>query len=781
MTDNPIRRFLRPSRPWVWLIGLLSIYHLAGVVVAPLVAERQLGNFAEQRLGLDASLYRIRINPYSFSMQIEQLEITDAEPLLSFDNLRLNIQPLSYIRARQIHIRSLEIFGLSVSLQRFEDGATNIERLQERFTETAIEEDTTTESQTNTEPVELLISSLALVDASLSLRDEALEIPLDFQIEQLQFHLTDFSSLSEQAAKLELELDVASGGSLEVSGNIGLAPEFNSSLLLSLDRLSLTPLHSYLSETTQIAFASGVLNLEGTADITSEEPFAFQGSTSIEDLDLEYLQQPLLTWDEISLPQNFFSLAENRLEVSEIVLYQAFARTIINQTGATNIGEALSGDSLSNSDNSDASELVADSAIEESSDAAPPSDAMRIEIDSILVNEAEMFFADYSLPLPFIAEISGLNGEVSAISNLSSAPAALDLGGQVGDFGLVSINGQLRPLQPQELTQIELAFENIEMLDLSPYLIKFAGRAIESGKLDVDLNYQINSSQLQGNNQMVMRDFSLGETVESPDALNLPLGLAIALLKNSDDVIDLELPVSGDLSDPQFSFGSIIQTAFTNLIGNIVSSPFRFLGGLIGSEEPLDNIVFDAGSSELRPPEQEKLIKLVSALAERPQITLGIAPTFNRAIDSLALRENAVEDRVTIRVEAITETGLTVLDQRIQALESLVLEADATEALANLRALHSQPLLTTATDGSSQTEELDRPAYAADLELWLVQSENIDESQYLELATLRAQKILDYLLETESELAARIEVSGDISSLDESSENVTVLLSLTNT
>ena len=178
------------------------------------------------------------------------------------------------------------------------------------------------------------------------MRDEALQIPLDFQIEQLQFHLTDFSSLSEQAAKLELELDVASGGSLEVSGNIGLAPEFNSSLLLSLDRLSLTPLHSYLSETTQIAFASGVLNLEGTADINSEEPFAFQGSTSIEDLDLEYLQQPLLTWDEISLPQNFFSLAENRLEVSEIVLYQAFARTTINQTGATNIGEALSGDSL---------------------------------------------------------------------------------------------------------------------------------------------------------------------------------------------------------------------------------------------------------------------------------------------------------------------------------------------------------------------------------------------------------------------------------------------------
>jgi len=182
-------------------------------------------------------------------------------------------------------------------------------------------------------------------------------------------------------------------------------------------------------------------------------------------------------------------------------------------------------------------------------------------------------------------------------------------------------------------------FRNVEMTNLTPYTAHFAGRKIDSGKLSLDLQYKIKQRQLEGENQVVMDKLTLGERIESPTATDLPLDLAIAILQDSDGRIDLGLPVAGSLDDPQFSYGSIVWKAITNVLKKIVTAPFRALGALFGGGgEQLGNIVFEAGAPQLTPPEREKVTKLAEAMAKRPGLVLAVGGVHVEA-DRVALQD----------------------------------------------------------------------------------------------------------------------------------------------
>ena len=197
------------------------------------------------------------------------------------------------------------------------------------------------------------------------------------------------------------------------------------------------------------------------------------------------------------------------------------------------------------------------------------------------------------------------------------------------------------------------------MVPASPYTMKFAGYKIAQGKLSVDLRYQVRNGQLEGTNQIVIDNLTLGERVDSPDALKLPLELAIAILKDSDGRIDLGVPISGNLDDPQFSYGAIVWKAIGNLLTRIVTAPFRALGALLGggSGEKLEAIDFDPGSDRLLPPEREKLKQVAQVLAKRPQLKLSVPGQYSEAADGAALRARAVRVEIARRSGSRLEAG----------------------------------------------------------------------------------------------------------------------------
>jgi len=203
----------------------------------------------------------------------------------------------------------------------------------------------------------------------------------------------------------------------------------------------------------------------------------------------------------------------------------------------------------------------------------------------------------------------------------------------------------------------------------SPYAMKFAGYRIAGGKISLDLQYKVHGRQLAGENQIVIDQLTLGERVDSPDALKLPLELAIALLKDSDGRIDLGLPVSGSLDDPQFSYGALIWKAIGTVLTKIVTAPFRAIGALLGvSGEKLEGIAFDAGSDRLLPPEREKLQQIAQLLAKRPQLKLSVPGHYSEAADGAAMRARAVRleiaRRAGVKLQAGEEPGPVDLDSR---------------------------------------------------------------------------------------------------------------------
>lgn len=203
------------------------------------------------------------------------------------------------------------------------------------------------------------------------------------------------------------------------------------------------------------------------------------------------------------------------------------------------------------------------------------------------------------------------------------------------------VDGEINSSDPKDFTNISLVFRNVEMSRLTPYSGQFAGRRIDSGKLSVDLKYKIDRRQLAGENRFVIERLTLGEKVQSPDAVNLPLDLAVALLKDSKGVIDLGLPVSGTLDSLEFSYGALIWKAVVNLLTKIVTSPFRALAALLpgGADETLNTIAFQPGRSEVPPPEREKLARLAVALKQRPQLDLAVQGRYNPEIDMMELRK----------------------------------------------------------------------------------------------------------------------------------------------
>ena len=198
------------------------------------------------------------------------------------------------------------------------------------------------------------------------------------------------------------------------------------------------------------------------------------------------------------------------------------------------------------------------------------------------IRQGTLDFSDLSLAGGFSTSIHELNGTLNGISNDRNTRSQLALEGRVDEFGYAKVSGSLNPFIPRDRSNVRMEFRNLDVTRVTPYMVRFAGYRVASGRLSLDLNYRVRNNLIEGDNQIVLDQFTLGEKVDSPGAMDLPLGLAIALLKDSDGKIDIALPVSGNLDDPKFDYGLIIRKAIVNLITGIITAPFRLIGRLFG-------------------------------------------------------------------------------------------------------------------------------------------------------------------------------------------------------
>jgi hypothetical protein len=334
------------------------------------------------------------------------------------------------------------------------------------------------------------------------------------------------------------------------------------------------------------------------------------------------LRNDFLKWTDLDLNGLSMDVSPTRIVLREVEMTQPYIRAVVAADRTTNLGD-----------------LVV------SPDSIPPAfrsttvDTPYTRIDSVLVHDGSMFFADLSLTPNFATGIQKLNGQIRELSSSEQAHAAVDLTGEVDAYSPVRISGTLNPLNGKSDLDLTMVFKNIELTTFTPYSGKFAGYRIEKGKLNLDLNYKIHGRELQATNRIFINQLTLGERVASPDATRLPVRFAIALLKDKDGNIDLNLPVHGNLDDPKFSVVSIVFKVLTNLVAKAVASPFKLFGAAFGGGGEKDEawISYAPGSATIAPSETLKVAALAKGLADRPELKLEVQEAADAAVDSAAI------------------------------------------------------------------------------------------------------------------------------------------------
>ena len=476
----------------------------------------------------------------------------------------------------------------------------------------------------------------------------------------VKLHVNDFavklagaSSDLTKPVKFDATMDIREGGQLSAQGTV-VPDDVAVQADVRIKQLALAPLQPLLAKFVKLKIAGGHISGQGrltTGAGTAKSASArYVGGVNIAGLILNEQDGELFAgWKNVGADKLTASLSPNLLDIPELRLTEANAKLIIEDDRSFNATRLLVQQTPPDSAKSKSQPAIAGSATH---------DPFPVRVRRIRFDNAKLDFADLSLRPQFAAKIYELNGVVSGLSSGQDARSRIELDGRVDEFGLARIRGELNPFAPRNNTDIHVVFKNVDMVAASPYSMKFAGYKIAEGKISLDLQYKVRNSQLEGANQIVIDKLTLGERVDSADALKLPIELAIAILKDSNGRIDLGLPVSGDINDPQFSYGGLIWKAVGTLLTKIVTAPFRAIGALLGvSGEKLESIDFDSGSARLLPPEREKLNQVAQLLVKRPQLKLSVPGHYSEAADGAALRTRLVRVEVARRAGVKLEAG----------------------------------------------------------------------------------------------------------------------------
>lgn len=603
--------------------------------------------------------------------------------------------------------------------------------------------------------MDVRLARLSLDGVEVGVVDQSTAAPVRLDVAQGFVTLKDVSLDLSQAVPLEAGFALRQGGRLNASGSV-IPDKVSGRLALRLKGLSLKPFAPYVNQFARLNLHSGTASTRGKLafeQAKSGMKLSFGGGFVVDDLAIteEETEEAFLGWNKLSSDSLEVGLNPNRLRMNELVALNPFGKVIIFEDKSINLQRVLRRQPADEPATGDAAR----------SPAGQP-DAFPLAVERLRIVGANAEFADLSLTPQFGTRMHDLGGVVTGLSTDPATTAQVELDGKVDEFGSARLRGSVQPFRATDFTDLTLTFRNLEMTTLTPYSGKFAGRKIDSGKLSVDLEYKIKDRQLAGENEFIVNKLKLGERVDSPDAINLPLDLAIALLEDRDGIIDLDLPVSGSLDDPQFSYAKIIWKALVNVLTKLVTAPFRALGKLLGvSSERLESVEFDPGSSALLPPEQEKLKTIAEALAKRPALTLTLAPGYDPEADRRTLQELAM------RREAVAVAGIKlapdeapgpvdVNNYKIQTwLEDRYAELVGKEEYRTLRGsfrdkdagLMESQMLERLARRFKRRDEGPASAFHAELLERLTQQTPIDDNTLVELAAARGRTMRDALVQ----------------------------------
>ena len=480
-------------------------------------------------------------------------------------------------------------------------------------------------------------------------KDRTLKTPARLEASNIDLKLADIGTGRGESGTFDLGLDLERSGRVQLAGQLTLDP-LKVGLDLDCKKLPLKSFQPYLAEYLDLVLVRGRAALKGQLVVAAggrgTPEISFAGRAAIDRLKAvdsqgmsRFLELGRLDLSDIAYRSRPAQLALRRVGVKKFAVFVERDRQ-----GRTNLDKILR---RTGSQKPAAEKAVANTTEKKKKEGAgTPArktsvPALSFALEKLVLDKTSFAFFDHSVSPPFKMEFGDLKGDIVGLTSLGKKPATIALNGRLNRHAPIRVSGKIDPLIDNLYADIKVSGKNIGLTDLTPYAGKYVGYAIGKGKAAVDLDYQIENGELKAQNVIFLDQFDFGSKVDSPDAVSLPVRLAVSLLKDRNGEIHLNLPVSGRLDDPDFSVAGIVWKVLVNLITKAATSPFALIGALAGGGEELNLIDFPAGRAELDAAAHERLDKLAKVLYDRPGLKVELIGHADRKSDTAALHETA--------------------------------------------------------------------------------------------------------------------------------------------
>lgn len=558
-------------------------------------------------------------------------------PSLTIKGIHLNLNE------RQLAVDAATLNRAFAKIVLNRDGTVNLQTLLARpKSQTAAGSAAPKPTPEKSAPWTVKAGNMALLEGRLDFTDALNgDGPVNYKIQPINLKLPSVSTIRDAKLPFQFDAVIDGGGAVGIRGQAVLQP-LTVEAAVDVDKIELNKFQPYLEPYARLDIIDGKLSVHGDAALAPNAggppALAFKGRAGIAYLLTRdrKVQRDLVKWQNLTVDGIDLDLAASRFAAAALTLEKPYARVIIRKDRTLNFSEIPVSRAASGRGSAGRGSAGTQSG-------AKPAERL-FQLHKFKLVDGSSDFADLSLILPFSAHIESLNGDARGLSSERDSKMKIELQGKAYDLAPVNIRGEISPRLSN--FNVEMNFRGMPMPLMSPYMAQFAGYKVEKGKLTLNLKYAVKDKKLQASNSILIDQFELGEKVENPNAVSLPMELAVALLKDSEGKIKIDVPIAGSLENPQFSIGSLIADALVNVLTKIVTSPFRAIASLMGTDKDLSVIGFEAGQAKLSTQAAEKLDNIAKALTAKPALNIEIKGAAYQEQDWPALQKAALYDQL---------------------------------------------------------------------------------------------------------------------------------------
>ncbi|WP_413937061.1 DUF748 domain-containing protein [Nitrospira sp. BLG_1] len=639
--------------------GQLNVSGIRLKVLYQAVQEQFQFDVNQGDLGLSAS--------YHFDLRGQTPQVTVKNGKVSIDDLTIvergGIDPVVTVPVFNVegiqldlHQQTIDVAKVHSADARFDvwmapNGVVNYQTL---FTPVGGKETTGPPSSTNAKPEKpakpwtITVDEVGLKNYHASYEDRTLAKPAHVDIDAMNLTVKDVQIPFKKPLPVDLSLKLNETGSIGVKGTVTVEP-VTADADLKLEHIEIRPFQPYLDQFLNADVRDGAIDLDGAVHFAKEHANApmvqFQGNLGVGQLAVaeKNVLTDAVAWKALNINRIVLDVEPTAVKIAEIVWQEPSAQIVIGSDGTLNFSRLAV--SSPPTDQAPAQKKPGGDQPQ-----TKPAEPVPVTIDQVKLVKLAATFEDQSIDPKVKTGLTDFGGTIKGLSSKQLKKADVNLAGKVGRTAPFKIVGKINPLSEDAFTDVVITLAGMDLRPGGPYSGKYVGYGLSKGKLSLDLKYKVSQKILEAENLVHVDQLTFGEKTNSPDATSLPVPLVVGLLKDRKGQIEIDMPIRGNLNDPDFKYGKVVISTLLNLLTKVVASPFSLMGKLVPGggedEEGLQFIEFQPGSASLTDEDMKKLEALETALDERAGLRLDVKGTFDTTLDRTALQTRKLHEQL---------------------------------------------------------------------------------------------------------------------------------------